>query len=135
MHEECRKLAGESAKAFTLIEIMIVVCIIGLLLAIAIPSFMKARTETIITLCEENMRVIFHASHLYEVETGTLLTGGTNGVFLRNALINGEYVRKREIFECPVSRVNDYDDYVLVYSGGNLRSVRCTIKPSDHILP
>lgn len=114
---------------------MIVVSIIGLLAGIAIPSLIKARTETQTTLCIENMRVIFHGSHLYEMETGTLLTGGTNGVFLRNTLYNGGYVRKLITFECPTSGVLDYDDYQLVYSGNNLRSVRCTLMPGVHIMP
>ena len=114
---------------------MLVVAIIGLLLAIAIPSFVKARTETLTTLCVENMRVILHASHLYEIETGTLLTGGTNGVTLRNTLMNGGYVRKRMTFECPVSGFYDYDDYSLQYSGEKLTGIRCTILPADHVLP
>jgi prepilin-type N-terminal cleavage/methylation domain-containing protein len=125
----------KSAKAFTLAEIMIVVAIIGVLLAIAIPSFVKARTETLRNLCIENMRVILHASCIYETESGTLLTGGTNGVFLRNTLMNGGYIRKRDTFECPVSHVVDYDDYALVYSGEKLIGIRCTLLPGDHVLP
>jgi prepilin-type N-terminal cleavage/methylation domain-containing protein len=135
MHKRRRKLVGGSSEGFTLVEIMIVVSIIGLLLAIAIPSFVKARTTTLTTLCQENMRVIFHASHLYEIETGVLLTGGTNGVFLRNTLLNGEYVRKRATFECPISGVKDYDDYILVYSANKLQTVRCTLDPGGHVLP
>jgi prepilin-type N-terminal cleavage/methylation domain-containing protein len=125
-----------SVRAFTLVEIMIVVAIIGLLAAIAIPSFMKARTETQTTLCVENMRVIFHASHLYEIETGNLMKDivGSNGASLRNTLVNNGYVRKRAYFECPVSPVADYDDYTLVYAGDGVTSVRCTIN-GDHILP
>ena len=132
--EQCGK-PRSSIKAFTLVEIMIVVAIIGLLLAIAIPSFMKAREETITTLCMENMRVILHSSHLYETEAGILLTGGTNGVFLRDTLLNGGYVRKQITFECPVSGLADYDDYQLIYNGDKLIGIRCTIKPGDHVLP
>lgn len=45
-------------KGFTLVEIMIVVAIIGLLAAIAIPSFIKARTESQKNACINNLRQI-----------------------------------------------------------------------------
>jgi prepilin-type N-terminal cleavage/methylation domain-containing protein len=43
---------------FTLVEIMIVVAIIGLLAAIAIPSFVKARSTSQQNACINNMRQI-----------------------------------------------------------------------------
>jgi len=45
-------------QGFTLVEIMIVVAIIGLLAAIAIPSFMKARTTSQTNACINNLRMI-----------------------------------------------------------------------------
>lgn len=45
-------------QGFTLVEIMIVVAIIGLLAAIAIPSFMKARTQSQMNACINNLRML-----------------------------------------------------------------------------
>jgi prepilin-type N-terminal cleavage/methylation domain-containing protein len=43
---------------FTLVEIMIVVCIIGLVAAIAIPNFVRARTVSMQTTCINNLRQV-----------------------------------------------------------------------------
>ena len=45
-------------RAFTLVEIMIVVLIIGILLAIAVPNFMKARDNSRTKTCVSNLRQI-----------------------------------------------------------------------------
>ncbi len=57
-------------KGFTLVEIMIVVAIIGLLAAIAIPSFMKARTTSQMNACINNLRQIESAKDQYSIEAG-----------------------------------------------------------------
>ena len=55
-------------KGFTLVEIMIVVLIIGLLAAIAIPNFIKARKTTQMNACIDNMRVIAGAVEQAKME-------------------------------------------------------------------
>lgn len=57
-------------KGFTLVEVMIVVLIIGVLLGIAAPSFMKAREKTLRTQCHENLRVIDAAKHQWSLDEG-----------------------------------------------------------------
>ena len=53
---------------FTLVEIMIVVAIIGLLAAIAIPNFVKARTTAQTNGCIENLRQIETAKQQWGAE-------------------------------------------------------------------
>ncbi len=57
-------------KGFTLVEIMIVVAIIGLLAAIAIPSFMRARTTAQANACINNLRQVEAAKDQYALEAG-----------------------------------------------------------------
>ena len=52
-------------KGFTLVEIMIVVAIIALLAAIAIPSFMKARTDSQASACINGLRQIMYAKEQF----------------------------------------------------------------------
>jgi prepilin-type N-terminal cleavage/methylation domain-containing protein len=61
---------------FTLVEIMIVVAIIGLLAAIAIPNFVKARATSQANACINNLRQIDAAASQFALEKG-LTTGAT----------------------------------------------------------
>ena len=63
---------------FTLVEIMIVVAIIGLLAAIAIPNFVKARATSQANACINNLRQIDAAANEWALEnkatTGQTIT-------------------------------------------------------------
>ena len=62
------KIKTSKKSGFTLVEIMIVVAIIGLLAAIAIPNFVKARTTSQQNACINNLRQIDGATQQYALE-------------------------------------------------------------------
>ena len=59
---------------FTLVEIMIVVAIIGMLAAIAIPNFVKARSSSQANACVNNLRQIDSAKQQWALEQNQLPT-------------------------------------------------------------
>src|SRR5215831_5646898 len=62
------KISTSRKAGFTLVEIMIVVAIIGLLAAIAIPNFVRARTTSQQNACINNLRQYDGAVQQYALE-------------------------------------------------------------------
>lgn len=64
-----KKLTAKRA-GFTLVEIMIVVAVIALLAAIAVPGFLRARKRSQATKILNDLRMIDSAIDQYAIETG-----------------------------------------------------------------
>jgi type IV pilus assembly protein PilA len=84
-------------KGFTLVEIMIVVVIIGLLAAMAIPAFQKVRSSSQDKTVLNNMRQLGSAADQYFLENGTStvnitsLVGPTAYIKALNTVANETY--------------------------------------------
>jgi prepilin-type N-terminal cleavage/methylation domain-containing protein len=63
---------NRNSKGFTLVEIMIVVLIIGILLAIAVPNFITARTNSRVQTCIANLKQIDAAKQQFAMATGLI---------------------------------------------------------------
>jgi type IV pilus assembly protein PilA len=65
-------------KGFTLIELMIVVAIIGILAAIAIPNFIKFQAKAKQSEAKTNLKAIFTAKKSFFAENNTYTCGTDN---------------------------------------------------------
>ena len=94
---------------FTLVEIMIVVAIIALLAAIAVPNFLRARKRSQATRILDDLRVIDAAIDQYAIETNKGGGAAVAWTDIQNYLKNGSvpyFSGGKDLFGNP-------------YSGGN----------------
>ncbi len=112
---------------FTLVEIMIVVLIIGLLAAIAVPNFVKARQKTQTNACIDNMRQIEGAIEQYTMEGNGLSTD------LSTYCGAGKYIKKNAAdMVCPADKSKSYTIAAEGTDGGY--TITCQFG-GDHVLP
>src|ERR1700693_563908 len=79
MRSSCRK-----PRAFTLVELLVVIGIIALLVSILLPALTKARRAANTIVCSSNLRQILMAMQSYVSQNNGYIPGGPNttGAFL-----------------------------------------------------
>ncbi|HEY1662045.1 MAG TPA: prepilin-type N-terminal cleavage/methylation domain-containing protein [Verrucomicrobiae bacterium] len=106
-------------KGFTLVEIMIVVAIIGLLAAIAIPNFVRARAKSQQNSCINNLRQIDGA-----IDEWALENGQSSGATVANVSTVSAYLKLNAnslIPSCPAGGT------YATYTVGSVPQVTCTL--------
>jgi prepilin-type N-terminal cleavage/methylation domain-containing protein len=106
-------------EGFTLVELMVVVLIIGILVAIAVPIFNSAKASAQKRACQSNMRAVEGAYQTYYADLADLPAGFTApaaGPIANLDAVNGgtftpEYMKALK--NCPTAQAV----YTFAYSG------------------
>ncbi|HZV34248.1 MAG TPA: prepilin-type N-terminal cleavage/methylation domain-containing protein [Verrucomicrobiae bacterium] len=115
-------------KGFTLIEIMIVVAIIGLLAAIAIPNFVHARTNSQQNACIYNLRQIDGAKQNWALDNRASYTYTPVDVQIQ------PYMGRGANGSLPFCPADVSGTFATSYSINDLQSPpTCRILPTNHV--
>ena len=118
----------KTRKGFTLVEIMIVVAIIGLLAAIAIPNFVQARTKAQTNSCMANLKQLDGAKSLWALDNGG---SDTSTVTMANLVTM--YIKATPY--CPLSTTREADGSASYTLGTVGTKPVCVKDAGNHKLP
>src|SRR6185369_16724774 len=109
---------------FTVIEIMIVVLLVGVLAAIAVPNFIKSRTAAQTNVCINNLRAIDYAIQQWALEQKKGASAPVQFTDISSYL--------RNVVNCPAGGASFSDSYVISLVGVE---PTCQRVPGSHLMP
>ncbi len=120
------KFIKKDQGGFTLIELMIVIAIIGILAAIAIPQFSAYRTRSYNAAAEADLRNAATAQEAYYVDTQTYindpqtaLIGPTYGFYTsQNVMVDGDAAAQQ--YTMTAYHTSGNKTYTLMGPGGSI---------------
>jgi prepilin-type N-terminal cleavage/methylation domain-containing protein len=115
-------MSRRNHRAFTLIELTIVVLVIGILAAIAFPNYLAARSNSRVKTCLSNLKRVEDAKEIWATENHAVATATPTEAQLLGDAVTG-YIQAWP--ECPENGT---------YTINNV-ATRPTCSAAGHILP
>ena len=125
----------KNKKGFTLVELMVVVAIMGILVAVAVPVYNNATEKARINTCQTNCRTIESAMMTYATSEAVTVTADTwkskDAAALKAALVPA-YLK-----EFPVCPTKDADGKAYTYKTDATGKVICSdpTHAKDYVKP
>jgi prepilin-type N-terminal cleavage/methylation domain-containing protein len=119
-------MARHSKAAFTLVELMIVVAVIGLLAGIAVPSIVRARTQSQTNACINNLRQIDDASQEWALDNHQAADATVLFTDIQS------YLKRAVICPSAGTGATFADSYILTTVSNK---PACNMVPATHVLP
>jgi len=110
---------SKNENGFTLIEILIVVLIIGIIAALAIPNLLSAQKTAWSKTCLANCSTLHSAAELYRIQGGTL--SGIDPTILLTANTGYTDAVMTSIPDCPATNTITY-----VFTTSGESDISCT---------